>query len=66
MCLAKDIKERRFLGGNPNDLFIFVFVISSFNFDLDFFKIMFLLIMARRKFLIRRDHVLTNKYFCDF
>ena len=33
MCLAKDIKQRRFLGGNPNDLFILVFVISSFNFD---------------------------------
>lgn len=37
MCLAKDIKQRRFLGGNPNDLFILVFVISSFNFDSDFF-----------------------------
>ena len=29
MCLAKDIKQRRFLGGNPNDLFILVFVLSS-------------------------------------
>ena len=23
-------------------------------------------VIARRKFLIRRAHVLTNKYFCDF
>ena len=33
MCLAKDIKQRRFLGGNPSDLFILVFVLSSFSFD---------------------------------
>ena len=36
MCLAKDIKQGRFLGGNPKDLFILVFVISFvFNFDSD-------------------------------
>lgn len=36
MCLAKDIKQRRFLGGNPNDLFILIFVIYFvFNFDSD-------------------------------